>query len=85
MWWWLSFVDEDRPKGKKNLGVCIVSADGVVSAAHEAWKLEINPGGQVAGVHVPRPPMALRNRLLTPEEARALRDDPHRFGWKVWP
>jgi hypothetical protein len=31
-WWWLSFVDSDKPKDQRFLGVAIVEGSGVGSA-----------------------------------------------------
>lgn len=75
-WWWLSFCDPARPKGEQFLGVAIVRAGGVVSAAAEAGRLGINPGGEVAGADLPMEPdeawrLAWCERLLTREEAEA--------------
>lgn len=71
-WWWLSFACEDTGK---NLGVAIVFGVGVEGATEEAWRLGINPGGQVLGGAInPRffeshiEPEWL-NRLLSREEA----------------
>lgn len=52
-WWWLSFVDPDRPEGDKFVGACIVQGWGVVSASMEAHARKCNPGGQVKGVPFP--------------------------------
>lgn len=44
---WLSFCDPDKPKGEQFLGVVIMWAPGLAHAIDRAWKLGINPGGQV--------------------------------------
>ena len=81
--WWLSFVDTDKsdppekqvPGGGGFLGVAIVHAEDSVAAVREAWRLKINPGGQV-GIYGPIDadyyPPELQNRLLTAEEAKGL-------------
>ena len=70
-WWWLSFADPERPEGTQFLGVAIVQAPGIVSAAAVAHRLNINPGGEVAGIPIPAeqvPADQYRNRLLTKQE-----------------
>lgn len=54
-WWWLSFVDGNRPAGQKFLGVCIVSARTFVEAVLITHSLGINPGGEVQGMQLPNP------------------------------
>jgi hypothetical protein len=71
-WWWLSFVDPDRPEGDRFLGVSIVEANNEVTAASRAHELGCNPGGEIAlcpipSDHVPGP--EYRDRLLTRDEA----------------
>ena len=44
--WWLSFADCDNP------GVCIVAADSFDHAVDRAWKLGINPGGEILGYNM---------------------------------
>lgn len=48
-WWWLSFV------GKEDgfRGVVIVKGFSIESAIREAWRLEINPGGEVSAFPMP--------------------------------
>ena len=69
-WWWLSFCDESRPKGRQFLGVAVVEADHLPGAIEQAWRLKINPGGQVASyMLIDRVPVAKwRNRLLSRPE-----------------
>ena len=73
--WWLSFADPDLPAGTQFLGVCIVEADGPVSAVAQASLLGINPGGEV-GIAGPAPldvwGPEYRNRLLDRAEAETL-------------
>ena len=71
-WWWLSFVDPNLDVGHRFLGAAIVRGAGMVDAVREAWRLGVNPGGEVAGgpmrpAHVPG--WAFRERLLTRAEA----------------
>jgi hypothetical protein len=71
-WWWLSFVDTDRPEGARFLGVAIVQAYGVTTAAMLTHDMGINPGGEVAAVPIPpdlHPPPDACDRLLTRAEA----------------
>lgn len=72
-WWWLSFVDPDRPDGKRFQGVAIVEGYGVASASTRAHELGINPGGEVQGVQLTGndiPASTLRNRLLSMDELK---------------
>ena len=67
-WWWLSFVDPDRPDGERFLGVAIVEGYGVGSASRRAHELQINPGGEVHAEPLTGdaiPPAEYRNRLLS--------------------
>jgi hypothetical protein len=74
-WWWLSFVDNDRPEGDRFLGVAVVPAPNVVMASQVAWALGCNPGGEVAAYPaVPdgwHPKLAHVGRLFAGDEARA--------------
>jgi hypothetical protein len=73
-WWWLSFVDPDRPEGDRFLGVVIVEARGPTTATQRAHDLGINPGGEVAIVPLPGPPRPEdRERLLTRAEVQAIK------------
>lgn len=72
-WWWLSFADTKKPKGEQFLGVAIVRANGAAEAVRIAWKLGINPGGEVAFQELATPPpLKVRRRLLTRAEAELL-------------
>ena len=74
-WWWLSFVDDRRPKGQKSLGISIVQGSTLEDAVRVAHRLGCNPGGEVAGKVLPAhllPFMEHRNRLHPPEDARDL-------------
>lgn len=73
MSYWLSFVDNDRPKGRRFLGCVIVPGDDVVEAVQAAHLLGCNPGGEVLGVPIAqsldvRIGAEWRGRLLTREE-----------------
>lgn len=73
-WWWLSFVDGDRPTGSQFLGVAIVRGFDIGSASMEAHSKGCNPGGQVMGVEIPEDfalPDGFTDRLLTKEECAA--------------
>lgn len=72
-WWWLSFADPKKPDGNQFLGVACVEAFDFISACVEAWRLGINPGGEVAGCPLPEPPEeALRNQLASESELAEL-------------
>ena len=67
-WWWLSFVDPDRPDGQRFLGVAIVEGYGIGSASRHARELGANPGGEVHADQLTGdaiPPAEYRNRLLS--------------------
>ncbi len=70
-WWWLSFADASG-----FLGVAIVRAHGILSAATKARHLGINPGGDVRGYAIPEVERIAKNgivnRLLSKDEALAL-------------
>jgi hypothetical protein len=53
-WWWLSFVDPDRPDADKFLGAAIVWADTYENALRTARSRGCNPGGEVLGSAIPR-------------------------------
>jgi hypothetical protein len=72
-WWWLSFVDPEKPDGQRFLGVAIVEGSGVASASIKAHALGVNPRGAVKGVPLARddpPSVELRNRLLNIDELK---------------
>jgi hypothetical protein len=64
-YFWLSFVDDDKPKGSKSLGIAIVRADDMVQAVHKAWETGCNPGGEIAG-------MGPFKMINAPDEFKAL-------------
>jgi hypothetical protein len=51
--WWLSFCEPTRPRGRKFLGGCIVEAEDMAEAIAEAWRHGCNPGGEVMGHEIP--------------------------------
>jgi hypothetical protein len=51
-YYWLSFVDNDRPQGQRFLGGCLVEATSAQDAVLEAWAQQCNPGGEVAMVEI---------------------------------
>ena len=71
-WWWLSFADGHRPRGKQFLGVVMVSGETIGDAIQEAWRRNINPGGEVQGICLDEveAPAAWRNRLLTKKQTK---------------
>jgi hypothetical protein len=77
MIWWLSFCDGDRPEGDRFLGVAIVRAPDMNQAVQEAWRLDVNPGGEVAAVGFSEEQARLHfppdwtNRLISKDELLA--------------
>lgn len=69
-WWYMSFVDINRPRGNQFLGACLVFSGGeeIADAIKEAWRVGCNPGGAAQVVELPSPlPEKLHpygNRLL---------------------
>lgn len=63
--WWLSFVDPNRPRGRRGIGVVLVEADSFQDAMQRAWVTGCNPGGEVEGHEMPidRMPNERRVRL----------------------
>lgn len=75
--WWLSFVDPERAPGSRFLGVAILdmpSGSTIVDAVKQAWKDDLNPGGEVISTVLPADRIAkeYRGRLLSKEEAERL-------------
>ena len=48
-YFWLSFADPDKPRGKQFLGGCVIEAESFPGAITEAHRLGCNPGGEVMG------------------------------------
>jgi hypothetical protein len=74
-WWYLSFVDPERPEGTRWLGALIVKASGFLSAIEGTHLMNLNPGGEVAADEIPytdaeAEPWAYR--LLTREDVGRL-------------
>lgn len=76
--YWLSFCDPEKPEGHAFLGVAIIDTDNFPEAVDAAWRLEINPGGEVVGMPLPEQVHHLvashTGRLLSREDAQALSD-----------
>jgi hypothetical protein len=80
--WWLSFAepDEEKPWWKfwrraeegAFLGVVIVQAASMEAAMREAWRRQINPGGEIVGMMIVNAEVNNMNRLLDREEAEAI-------------
>jgi hypothetical protein len=76
-YYWLSFVDDDRPKGNRFLGGCLVQARSPQDAILEAWQQHCNPGGEVAMIEI-TPPYEVNvakfqiNRLYSKGEIEAM-------------
>lgn len=67
-WYYLSFSDNERPKGEMWAGACCVEAEDEVAATRRAWELGCNPGGSVLIHKIPPDkyvPEMLRNNLVT--------------------
>jgi hypothetical protein len=72
---WLSFVDPDKPAGRRNLGVIVTRAVDVIDAVEKTHAMGINPGGEVLCAQLPdKPTVPARylDRLLTRDEAETL-------------
>jgi hypothetical protein len=52
--WWLSFVGEEGSRG-----VCIIKAPCLASALQKAYRLKLNPGGEVRAFEMPNEPEAM--------------------------
>lgn len=76
MYWYLSFADPSKPRGKQWLGGCYVKGDDIRQAMLRAWEAGCNPGGQIYGIPVENPGDAFVDRLLNKEQLRAIGDDP---------
>jgi hypothetical protein len=48
-YWWLSFADLNKPEGEQFLGATILRGNSLVEVTKEAWRREINPGGEIKG------------------------------------
>ena len=47
-YFWLSFVDRDRPKGQRSLGAIFMQGDDIAEVLARSRVLGIHPGGEVA-------------------------------------
>ena len=76
-WFYLSFVDLNRPKGTRFVGACYLEAESLPQAIALSHALGINPGGEIKAWELPDDavdavvPLADRFRLLTREEIEA--------------
>ena len=80
--WWLSFAepDEEKPwwkfwrraKEGEFLGVAIVQGASMEAAMQEAWRRQINPGGEIMGMMIINAEVNNMNRLLSREEAEKI-------------
>ena len=74
-WFYLSFVDSDRPEGQRFVGGVYLQARGIAHAIDASHTQRLNPGGEV-NVLGPLPldefeqnvPECDRNRLLSARE-----------------
>lgn len=67
--WYLSFVKDGHFSG-----ACVVQGDELADAIRTAWRLEINPGGEVLGVPLDkaRETILPHNILFNREQLEAL-------------
>lgn len=75
-WYYMSFADGTRPKGRQFLGALYVEAPTSVQAIFIAHERKINPGGEVEILEVPagfEPLVGQQYRLLSAKEARESR------------
>lgn len=73
MLWWLSFADSRLPKNRQFLGAAVVEAPSFLEAVLKAYKLKINPGGEVKAVEIPPEKMGefipYEDQLIPPDVA----------------
>jgi hypothetical protein len=83
--WYLSFADRSPDRF---LGACVVYGDDLIDAIKTAWRLKINPGGQVLGVPIENSIFPI-NRLMNRAELASfgqvqrlgdLKDQPQQIG-----
>lgn len=55
VFWWISFVDPDKPKGEKFLGACLVKAlpENPHHALQAAFQHQCSPGGEAMFIEFP--------------------------------
>lgn len=77
--WWLSYVDAERPEGDRFTGACLIPmpvGSAFLDAVDAAYALGCAGTGQVKGTMVtpgPEVPASIVARLMTKEEALALK------------
>lgn len=80
VWWWVAYTDDKRPKGERALGAVIVRHPGGFAQVERyiADVLHLIVPGVSMGGMMPadygEPPLGYANRLLSPDEAKALAD-----------
>lgn len=73
MWFYMSFADNTRPKGKKWLGAVIIDGSDITDAIRHSWQIGTNPGGEVVFLECEHlPPEEYRRRLLNKQDLRAM-------------
>jgi hypothetical protein len=76
-YWWMSFVDKNKPKGSKFLGALIIKAENKYDVLVKSWTLGLNPGGDVQFYKIPEeyesriPAEWIETRILNKEEIDA--------------
>ncbi len=70
--YWLSFLDQERPVGKKATGVVIVEADEPDQALASVLQQKLHPGGEatIEDITHRAPSPEWFNRILSSKEAR---------------
>ncbi len=79
-WWWLSFCDQELPRGEQFLGALLIEANGMEDAMLRSHALGLNPGGEILGFQVPeeyeyRIDKSVTYRLLSRAECDAFEDE----------
>jgi len=69
---WISFLDPERPVGKKATGVVIVEADAPEAALNSVARQKLHPGGDatIEDITHRAPSSEWFNRILSGKEAR---------------
>jgi hypothetical protein len=69
---WISFLDDARPVGRKSTGVVIVEADEPDAALASIAQQKLHPGGEatIEDITHRAPPPEWFNRILSGKEAR---------------
>lgn len=77
-WWWLSFVDDNRPVGDRFVGGCWVQGYTLRAVIYESHVNGLNPGGEVQASQCPdgfEVPDKWANRLLDRDDIKRMNRD----------